>query len=45
MVWHELKGAKSNKTSITPKWLDIVNAYGSLPHDSIDILFSKALWF
>ena len=35
LVWDELKTAKSNKTSITAVWLDIANAYGSIPHQLI----------
>ena len=31
LVWDELKTAKSNKTSIAAVWLDIANAYGSIP--------------
>ena len=32
LLWNELKTGKSNKTSITAAWLDIANAYGSIPH-------------
>ena len=35
LVWDELKTVKSNKTSITAVWLDIANAYGSIPHQLI----------
>ena len=35
LVWDELKTAKSHKANIAPVWLDIANAYGSLPHQLI----------
>ena len=35
LVWGELETAKSNKISITAVWLDLANAYGSIPHQLI----------
>ena len=35
LVWKELKGTKTNKTNLTAVWLDISNAYGSIPHQLI----------
>ena len=32
MVWSALKEARSNKTDLSTIWLDIANAYGSIPH-------------
>ena len=32
MVWSALKEARSNKTDLATIWLDIANAYGSIPH-------------
>ena len=32
MVWSALKEARQNKSSIANIWLDIANAYGSIPH-------------
>ena len=32
MVWSELKEARSSKSSLANIWLDIANAYGSIPH-------------
>ena len=32
MVWNELKSSKSQKGSLAAIWLDIANAYGSVPH-------------
>ena len=31
-VWSALKDARQNKTSLANVWLDIANAYGSIPH-------------
>ena len=36
MVWNDLKMAKQNKSSLTAVWLDIANAYGSVPHSALD---------
>ena len=35
MVWSELKSSKSNKGNLAAIWLDIANAYGSVPHQLI----------
>ena len=35
LVYHELRAEKLNKTSIAAIWLDIANAYDSMPHQSI----------
>ena len=35
MVWNELKSSKSQKGSLAAIWLDIANAYGSVPHQLI----------
>ena len=32
MVWDALKSAKHDKTSLSAIWLDVANAYGSVPH-------------
>ena len=32
MVWDSLKSEKHDKTSLSAIWLDVANAYGSLPH-------------
>ena len=32
MVWSALKEARSNKKDLASVWLDIANAYGSIPH-------------
>ena len=43
MVWSALKEARKNKSSVANIWLDIANAYGSIPHRLIFFCF-KALW-
>ena len=35
MVWSAPKEAGSNKTDLSTIWLDIANAYGSIPHKLI----------
>ena len=35
MVWSALKEARSNRTDLSTIWLDIANAYGSIPHKLI----------
>ena len=32
MVWDSLKSAKQDKASVSAIWLDVANAYGSVPH-------------
>ena len=35
MVWHALKEARTQKSNLAIIWLDIANAYGSIPHKLI----------
>ena len=35
MVWSAMKEARSNQTDLTTIWLDVANAYGSIPHKLI----------
>ena len=35
MVWHALKEARAQKSNLAIIWLDIANAYGSIPHELI----------
>ena len=35
MVWHALKEARAQKSNLAIIWLDIANAYGSIPHKLI----------
>ena len=35
MVWHALKEARMQKSTLATIWLDIANAYGSIPHKLI----------
>ena len=35
MVWSALKEARSNQTDLSTIWLDVANAYGSIPHKLI----------
>ena len=35
MVWHALKEARVKKSNLAVIWLDIANAYGSIPHKLI----------
>ena len=35
MVWHALKEARAQKTNLATIWLDIANAYKSIPHKLI----------
>ena len=35
MVWHALKEARAQKSNLAVIWLDIANAYGSIPHKLI----------
>ena len=32
VVWDELKSRKTERSNIAAIWLDIANAYGSVPH-------------
>ena len=35
MVWESLKSSKASKSSVSAVWLDVANAYGSIPHKLI----------
>ena len=35
MVWHALKEAKTQKSTLATVWLDTANEYGSSPHKLI----------
>ena len=35
MAWHALKEARAKNSNLTVIWLDIANAYGSIPHKLI----------
>ena len=35
MVWHAVKEARAKKANLAVIWLDIGNAYGSIPHKLI----------
>ena len=35
MVWHALNEARAQKSNLAVVWLDISNAYGSIPHKLI----------
>ena len=35
MVWHALKEARAQRSNLAVIWLDIANAYGSIPHKLI----------
>ena len=35
LVWEELKNCKLNISNVAAVWLDIANAYGSVPHQLI----------
>ena len=35
MVWHALKEARAQNSNLAVIWLDIGNAYGSIPHKLI----------
>ena len=41
MVWSALKDARSSKSSLSAIWLDITNAYGSIPHKLIIFALHK----
>ena len=41
-IFHELKSSKSQKGSLAAIWLDIANAYGSVPHQLI--FFALRIW-
>ena len=35
MIWDTIQSAKSNKQDLSVIWLDLANAYGSVPHSLI----------
>ena len=35
MVWSVLKEARSTRSSVANFWLDVANAYGSIPHKNL----------
>ena len=41
MVWHALKEARAKKSNLAVIWLDIANAYGSIPHKRIAFALHK----
>ena len=41
VVWEELKSRKVNKSNLTAVWLDIANAYGSIPHQLIFLALKR----
>ena len=41
MVWHALKEARAQKSNLAVIWLDIANAYGSIPHKLIAFALHK----
>ena len=36
MIWSTIQGAKSGKHDLEVVWLDLANAYGSVPHSVIE---------
>ena len=41
MVWSALKDARKSKTSVAVLWLDLANAYGSVPHKLIEFALKR----
>ena len=41
MVWHALKEARAKNSNLTVIWLDIANAYGSIPHKLIVLALNR----
>ena len=41
LVWNQLKSVTSNKGSLAAVWLDIANAYGSIPHQLIFLALER----
>ena len=39
MVWHALKEARAKKSNLAVIWLDIANAYGSIPTNWLFLLY------
>ena len=42
MVWSALKDARKNKKDVAAIWLDLANAYGSVPHKLIVFALRRA---
>lgn len=40
MIWSAIKSAKKSKSNLEVVWLDLANAYGSVPHSVIDFALS-----
>ena len=40
MIWSAIKSAKQAKSNLEVIWLDLANAYGSVPHSIIDLALS-----
>ena len=41
MVWSALKDARKSKSSVAVLWLDLANAYGSVPHKLIEFALKR----
>ena len=41
MVWAAIKDARKNRTSLALLWLDLANAYGSVPHQLIKVALKR----
>ena len=41
MVWNALKDARAQNSNLATIWLDIANAYGSIPHKLIVFAFHR----
>ena len=41
MVWNALRDAKSSKNALAVLWLDLANAYGSVPHKLIEFALKR----
>ena len=37
MIWDSIQKAKSNRRNLDVVWLDLANAYGSVPHEMIQM--------
>ena len=41
MVWSALKDARKSRHSLAVLWLDLANAYGSVPHKLIEFALKR----
>ncbi|GFO23921.1 reverse transcriptase [Plakobranchus ocellatus] len=41
MIWDTIQRAKSEKLNLDVVWLDLANAYGSVPHEMIQLALRK----